>query len=119
MPTDRARGMRHCRNAMPAQPRTRRIPTPVVGILALLAAYGLYHRTRWYREGNRLFYANRRPNPAGRAFGTLWVKVANAGLGPDFFVTLETVGRKTGRPSQLPLVVADHGGERYLVSMLG
>ena len=121
--------MRYRREVMPARPRAREarapkpnrrgIPAPVKLLGVCLVAYGLYHRTRWYREGNRLFYADRRPNRLGRAFGDFWVRVSNAGLGPDFFVTLETVGHKTGRRSSIPLVVADHGGAKYLVSMLG
>ena len=34
-------------------------------------------------------------------------------------VTLEVIGRKSGRTVSLPLVVAVIDGERYLVSMLG
>ena len=121
--------MRYCPETMPATPRAphphaptaraRGIPGPVKLLGLGLVAYALYHRTRWYREGNRLFYADRRPNRAGRAFGDFWVKVSNAGLGPDFFVSLETVGHRTGRRSSVPLVVADYGGAKYLVSMLG
>jgi deazaflavin-dependent oxidoreductase (nitroreductase family) len=33
--------------------------------------------------------------------------------------TLEVVGRRSGRPVRLPVVVADVAGDRYLVSMLG
>jgi deazaflavin-dependent oxidoreductase (nitroreductase family) len=33
--------------------------------------------------------------------------------------TLEVVGRTTGAPVSLPVVVADYGGDDYLVSMLG
>jgi hypothetical protein len=104
---------------MDAKPPSRGIPGPVKVLGLGLAAYALYHRTRWYREGNQLFYANRRPNRAGRAFGDFWVAVSRLGLGPDFFVSLEMVGAKSGRRWSIPLVVADHGGERYLVSMLG
>ncbi len=124
-----SRSKRYCRETMPAKPsaprshapkaRAHGIPGPVKLLGVGLVAYGLYHRTRWYREGNRLFYANRRPNRAGKAFGDFWVKVSNAGLGPDFFVALETVGHRTGRRSSIPLVVADYGGARYVVSMLG
>jgi deazaflavin-dependent oxidoreductase (nitroreductase family) len=119
MAATRARSMRYRREAMPAKPRTRRIPGPVKLLGLCLVGYALYHRTRWYREGNRLFYASGRPNRAGKAFGDFWVKVSNAGLGPEFFVALETVGHKTGRRSSIPLVVADHDGAKYLVSMLG
>jgi deazaflavin-dependent oxidoreductase (nitroreductase family) len=104
---------------MPAKPHARGIPGPVKLLGLGLVAYALYHRTRWYREGNRLFYANGRPNRAGKAFGDFWVKVSNAGLGPEFFVALETIGNKTGRHSSIPLVVADYDGAKYLVSMLG
>lgn len=45
--------------------------------------------------------------------------VASAGLAPRRLVALEVPGRRTGRLVSLPLVVADHEGERYLVSMLG
>jgi hypothetical protein len=41
------------------------------------------------------------------------------GVGPDYLVTLEVPGRRSGRIVRLPLVVAVVDGERYLVSMLG
>ena len=41
------------------------------------------------------------------------------GVGPDYLVTLEVPGRRSGRTVSLPTVVADVRGERYLVSMLG
>lgn len=40
-------------------------------------------------------------------------------LSPRRAVTLEVRGRRTGRMVSLPVVVADHEGQRYLVSMLG
>jgi len=40
-------------------------------------------------------------------------------LSPHNWVTLEVPGRRTGAPVRLPLVVAEHEGGRYLVSMLG
>ena len=111
--------MRYRQGAMTAKPRTRRIPTPV-GILGVgLVAYGLYHRTHWYREGNQLFYAKGRPNRAGKAFGDFWVAVNGRGIGPEWMVSLETVGWKTGKRSSLPLVLADYEGARYAVSMFG
>jgi deazaflavin-dependent oxidoreductase (nitroreductase family) len=42
-----------------------------------------------------------------------------SGLAPAHWVTLEVVGRRSGRTIAFPLVMAVVGGERYLVSMLG
>jgi deazaflavin-dependent oxidoreductase (nitroreductase family) len=41
------------------------------------------------------------------------------GIAPNYLVTLEVVGRRSGRTSSFPLVLAVVDGERYLVSMLG
>ncbi len=41
------------------------------------------------------------------------------GIAPDYLVTLEVRGRRSGRMIRLPLVMAVVEGERYLVSMLG
>lgn len=38
---------------------------------------------------------------------------------PDRVAALEVRGRRTGLRISLPVVIADHDGERYLVSMLG
>jgi deazaflavin-dependent oxidoreductase (nitroreductase family) len=40
-------------------------------------------------------------------------------LSPRHAATLEVVGRSTGRPVSVPVAIAEHDGERYLVSMLG
>jgi F420H(2)-dependent quinone reductase len=41
------------------------------------------------------------------------------GIAPDYLVTLEVPGRRSGRIVRMPLVMVVVGGERYLVSMLG
>jgi deazaflavin-dependent oxidoreductase (nitroreductase family) len=41
------------------------------------------------------------------------------GIAPNYMVTLEVVGRRSGRPISFPLVMAVMDGQRYLVSMLG
>jgi deazaflavin-dependent oxidoreductase (nitroreductase family) len=41
------------------------------------------------------------------------------GVAPDYKVSLEVPGRKSGRIFRLPLVMVVVDGERYLVSMLG
>ncbi len=112
--------LRYRQDAMTPKPSASWIPTTLVGILgAGIVAYALYHRTHWYHEGNQLFYANGRPNRAGRAFGDFWVAVNGRGLGPEWMVSLETMGHKSGRRSSIPLVLADWEGKRYAVSMFG
>ena len=41
------------------------------------------------------------------------------GIAPNYLVTLEVPGRRSGRAISFPLVMAVVDGERYLVSMLG
>jgi hypothetical protein len=67
---------------------------------------------RWmYRDGH--------PNRMAAALNGLWAFAGKAGLGRDRLVTLQVPGRRSGRTISSPLIVADLGGERYLVSMLG
>jgi deazaflavin-dependent oxidoreductase (nitroreductase family) len=47
------------------------------------------------------------------------VAVYASGLLTDRLAVLEVPGRRSGRTISLPVVIADHDGERYLVSMLG
>ena len=42
-----------------------------------------------------------------------------SGILPDRFVTLEVVGRKSGKTVRFPLAMTELNGECYLVSMLG
>ena len=97
--------------------RTSRLP--LSGVVGLACAYALYLRSDAHREGNRLFYRDGRPNLAGRAVGRVYAVACGLGLGPAWAVALETTGHRTGRTSSIPLVIGEHGGERYLVSMLG
>ncbi len=48
-----------------------------------------------------------------------WAAFHALGLFPNYMVTLEVVGRRSGKVITLPLAMAVVGGERYLVSMLG
>ncbi|MEV0003599.1 nitroreductase/quinone reductase family protein [Micromonospora sp. NPDC050980] len=75
-------------------------------------------RELWRRQV-RWMYRSGRPNRLARVLNGLAARQHAAGLGPQHWVTLEVRGRRTGRTVALPLVVADHEGERYLVSMLG
>ena len=87
--------------------------------MGLACAYGLYLRSDAYRNVNRLSYAEGRPNRAGRAFGDAWTLVSGLGQTPSCLVALETTGHRTGRVRAVPVVIGDHGGERYIVSTLG
>ena len=89
------------------------------GAAGLTCAYGLYLRSDAHRDGNRLFYRAGRPNPFGRLVGRAYAVVCGLGLWPSWAIALETVGRRTGRSSSIPLVIGELDGKRYLVSMLG
>lgn len=67
---------------------------------------------RWMYRGNR-------PNWLAQALNRAWAAVYSSGIAPNYLVTLEVTGRKSGRVIALPVVVALVDGQRYLVSMLG
>jgi deazaflavin-dependent oxidoreductase (nitroreductase family) len=76
----------------------------------VLMVFGLFHR--WLYRGGR-------PNWLARALNRAWAAVHSLGIFPNYMVTLEVVGRRSGRPISFPLVMVPLDGERYLVSMLG
>ena len=67
----------------------------------------------------RWFYRGGHPNRLARVLDRFTAALSARGVGPDYLVTLEVPGRRSGRLVSLPLVVAVVDGERYLVSMLG
>ena len=67
---------------------------------------------------NRL-YPNGRPSALARLLNAGWAVVHGLGVAPNRWVTLEVIGRRSGRTIQFPLVMAVVDGERYLASMLG
>lgn len=67
---------------------------------------------RWYYRGGR-------PNRMARALDRCTTVVYALGVAPDYLVTLEVPGRRSGRTITLPLVIVVVEGKRYLVSMLG
>jgi deazaflavin-dependent oxidoreductase (nitroreductase family) len=67
---------------------------------------------RWLYRGDR---PGRLASLLNRGFATLHASA----LAPEHWVTLEVVGRRSGRTISFPLVMAVVDGERYLVSMLG
>lgn len=68
---------------------------------------------------DRWMYRGGRPNQVARLLNNLWARLSGAGIGPERQVTLEVIGRRSGRTVSFPVVVVDQQGERYLVSMLG
>lgn len=67
----------------------------------------------------RWFYRGGRPNRVARVLDRGGAAVCALGVAPDYMVTLEVPGRRTGRLVRLPLVMVVREGKRFLVSMLG
>src|ERR671921_1343568 len=70
-------------------------------------------------ELRKWLYRGGRPNRVARLADRFTAALAARGVGPEYLVTLEVPGRRSGRTVSLPIVVAEVRGERYLVSMLG
>jgi deazaflavin-dependent oxidoreductase (nitroreductase family) len=68
--------------------------------------------TRWMYRGGR-------PNRLARILNRASAVVFARGVAPDYLVTLEVTGRRSGRAVSLPLVMVTVDGQRCLVSMLG
>ncbi len=67
----------------------------------------------------RWMYRGRRPNLLARMLNRGSAIVHSLGISPNYLVTLEVVGRKSGKTIGFPLVMTVMHGERYLVAMLG
>jgi deazaflavin-dependent oxidoreductase (nitroreductase family) len=67
----------------------------------------------------RDMYAGGRPNKRARLLNRIGAFIFALGLTPHWAVTLETVGRKSGKPITLPIAIARYDHREYLVSMLG
>jgi len=72
-----------------------------------------------WSEIKRRLYRGGRPNAVARLLNRGFAVVHASGLAPADWVTLEVVGRRSGRTISFPLAMAVVQGERYLVSMLG
>ena len=68
--------------------------------------------SRWYYRGGR-------PNAVARILNRIGAIMNATGIAPNYMVTLEVVGRQSGKVISFPLVMTVMDGERYLVSMLG
>ncbi len=67
----------------------------------------------------RWLYLGGRPNRVASIVNRCTAAVYAVGIAPDYLVTLDVVGRRSGRVLSLPVVMAVVDGERYIVSMLG
>ncbi len=65
------------------------------------------------------FYRDGHPNQVARLINRGWATLYALGIAPNYLVTLEVPGRRSGQLVSLPLVMVVVEGERYLVSMLG
>ncbi len=74
---------------------------------------------RWWAGDARAMYAGGRPGPRAKRLNAVWATVGRLGLGGDRLVTLEVIGRTSGRPISVPLMPARVDGALYLGSMLG
>ncbi len=77
------------------------------------------HRDPAERGHLRLFYRDWRPTRLGKLVNRAWAWVSALGLTPRILLTLQVRGRHSGRLRDTVLVVTNHDGRRYLVSMLG
>jgi hypothetical protein len=67
----------------------------------------------------KLLYRGGRPNRVASVINRWTAAVYALGIAPNYLVTLDVVGKRSGRVFSLPLVMVVVGNERYLVSMLG
>ena len=67
----------------------------------------------------RWLYRGRHPNRLAKILNKGWAILHSLGIFPERFVTLEVVGRKSGKIVSFPLAMTVLNGERYVVSMLG
>jgi F420H(2)-dependent quinone reductase len=88
----------------------------VLAVLAACFTMPWWMPRAWYRA---LHYPGGRPSAFTKRLNSAQAWLSARGVGPSFVVTLETTGRRTGRTLNVVLVMAEVGGERYLVSMLG
>lgn len=73
----------------------------------------------FWQRFHRWLYQGGHPNALTRVINRGWAAVHSLGIAPNYLVTLEVVGRRSGRVISFPLAMVSLDGERYLVSMLG
>jgi len=68
---------------------------------------------------HKWMYRGGRPNKLAKLLNNFWAWFHSLGFFPNYMVTLEVVGRQSGKIISFPLAMTVMNGERYLVSMLG
>ena len=71
------------------------------------------------RTLRRWLYRRRHASRMARLLNAAQARLAAAGVGPRWLVTVQVTGRRSGKTISFPAVIADYGNGRYLVSMLG
>ncbi len=64
-------------------------------------------------------YRGGHPNRIANLINRFWAMIHSLGVAPNYLVTMEVRGRRSGRTITLPLAMLVVERERYLVSMLG
>jgi hypothetical protein len=67
----------------------------------------------------RWLYQGGHPNLIAKVLNRGWAILHAVGISPNYLVTLEVMGKQSGKLIRFPLVMTAMNGERYLVSMLG
>ncbi len=67
----------------------------------------------------RWLYRGGHPNRLAKVINRFWAFVHSSGIAPNYMVTLEVVGRQSGKVISFPLAMIEVDGKQYLVSMLG
>src|SRR5215216_3395729 len=67
----------------------------------------------------RWMYRGGRPNQLTKIINKGWAFIHSIVIFPNYLVTLEVVGRQSGKTISFPLAMTLMNGGRYLVSMLG
>lgn len=70
-------------------------------------------------RGRQWLYRGQRPNWIAKALNRALAFIASKSVASNGLVTLEVIGRKSGRIISFPLVMVTVDGGRYLTSMLG
>jgi len=67
----------------------------------------------------RWLYRGGHPHTLAKILNRGWAIIHSQGIAPNYLVTLEVVGRQSGKTISFPLAMIVMNDERYLVSMLG